>query len=137
MNINYSLSLICSVCKADILLTGNEERSDPYLLKKLGRKYESPKPKIKWSFCKQRQAELRKAKQYVAKFPSRTQHEVYDTSTAIVNTPLPKYVDWKPNALANMYELVSYVHLVDTRFVPCPACGGKAYLDSRIKSERT
>lgn len=137
MNVSFSLKLTCDECEATVELSGSETRSDPYVLKKLGRKQESPKPKIPWRRDGTIIKKLNEARKYVLQNPK------IDGTTRYITGPIfdvPPYVgvhvgffDYRERWAKGE----TYVQPVEFRFIDCPACGGRAYLGSREKNADT
>lgn len=125
LNVAYSLTLECSVCCGSVTLSGTDTRSDPYVAKKLGQKPEVHKPKIQWKFCRERQTKLREARKFVKDNP---------TVPAFQPGYCPEFVKFMPHGFPLPVHFETGIELVETRHVDCPLCGGKVYLDSRIKT---
>lgn len=128
MNIAYSLSLVCSQCGADVVLTGSDTRDDMYVARRLGRKYESgqPKPKIRWRRDGFLIKKLNEARRWVLENPT-ADYNIFDTKSPT----FPTYVGW---AFSGASKMTTYVKPVEFRFVDCPACGGRAYMGSKRDS---
>lgn len=136
MNVSFNLKLTCSSCHAVVELSGSETKSDPYVLKQLGRPRESAKPKIPWRRDGTIIKKLNAARKFVRvnSIVERSRNGVTDWYNW---TPqLPEYVSVTVGKFGALVGS-TYVSLVEFRFIDCPACGGRAYLGSREKNADT
>lgn len=135
MNIAYSLKLECSQCKAEVILSGSDTRDDMYVARKLGIRYQQgqPKPKIKWRIDGTITKKLTTARKFVLDNPEVTGSfgTFLDVNWSI---PLPEYVGVQHSLnFVNPPRASTFVMPTEYRFVDCPACGGRVYMNSKAR----